>query len=71
MAAHSMAQAAMFFALGAELGHSEIEMKERAKKRYALDCFNKLTSAQINELIDLLQKQKELRGKEENNVHPV
>lgn len=55
---HSIKQAATFFALISDLGHDSIEAKERAAKKYKHNCFNDLTSSEINILIGKLEAQK-------------
>lgn len=60
-AEHSPNQQRMFFALGQELGHNAIELKENAKKHFNKECFNRLSNGDMMYLIDRLVKQKELR----------
>ena len=56
-------QQAMFFALAHQLGFSIQEVKERAKKRFGLKCFNDLKKSQLTWLIDrLVQKQEQREG---------
>lgn len=52
----------MFFALGQQLGFSSEDLKERAIKKFNTDCFNKLSTADLCELIDRLVAMAEKRG---------
>jgi len=65
IANHSPRQQAMFFAIAHQCGFSVAEVKERAIARFRLDCFNRLTTAQLSELIDRLlvvqKRQEEVR----------
>lgn len=58
IASHSPKQQAMFFALVNSLALNLEEVKERAKSRFKISCFNELTSSNMNFLIErLLEKQ--------------
>ena len=51
-------QQAMFFAVSAALGYKAVDVKERAKTHFKVDCFNKLKVSDLSYLIDrLVQKQ--------------
>lgn len=56
---HSPNQQRMFFAISNNLGFNPEEVKERAKKKFKVDCFNKLTVSNLMFLIDKLVKIKE------------
>ena len=38
----------MFFALSSQLNYNAEEVKRRAKLHFSVDCFNELSSEQIN-----------------------
>lgn len=59
---HSREQAAMFYALAAELGFDSEKVKKRAQDKAGVDCFNKIKSSQINDMIDKMQQLQERRG---------
>ena len=50
----SQAQIKLFFALAKENGFETETIKERAKKKFGLDSFTKISSSQISELIEAL-----------------
>jgi len=54
----------MFFALGQELGHKAIDLKENAKNHFKKTCFNRLSNGDMMYLIDRLQQQKEVRERQ-------
>ena len=56
-------QQAMFFALANQLGLSVQEVKERAKKRFKLKCFNDIKKPQLTWLIDKLVAKQEQKKK--------
>lgn len=66
IANHSPNQQRMFFAMVAALGKNPEEVKERAKSHYKTGCFNDLTSAQLNWLIDRLVQQQFKEGGDNN-----
>lgn len=53
---HTAQQAKMFFASGKDLGIETVELKDRAKKKFEKDCFNKLTKSEMKWLIDSLNQ---------------
>lgn len=62
----SQAQIKLFFALVDERGFDKEEIKERAKKKFGLESFTKISSSQISELIEALQGKKETKPKEKH-----
>jgi len=48
-------QRKFFFALGNQLSIEPTRLKERAKKKFGLESFTTITTAQLSELIDALQ----------------
>ena len=63
----SQAQIKLFFALVDERGFEKEEIKERAKKKFSLESFSKISSQQISELIEKLQGNKEPKPKEKHS----
>lgn len=61
IAFHSPLQQRKFFALGQELGHKPEDLKAKAKRKFNVDCFNKLTKSDMMYLIDRLAKQQEVK----------
>ena len=53
---HTTNQARMFFAAAKDLGYEAKDIKERAKRRFGKDCFNKLTKEEMKYLIDSLNE---------------
>jgi hypothetical protein len=61
---HSREKAKLFFCLPNQLKYPTKEVKRRAMLLFCVDCFNALTSKQINQLIDrLLLKIEEREGR--------
>lgn len=57
IAKHTPEQVAKFFAEANDLGFDSREVKERAKRYFHEDCFNKLSVSQLSTLIErLVQK---------------
>lgn len=70
MAEASEQQRKLFFALVKEAGFEAEAMKERAKKKFGLESFNQITSAQVSELIDTLQEKTGVETKpKEKHTH--
>lgn len=57
IAEFSPQQQAMFFAVSQSLGYDVKSVKERAKKHFNVDCFNKIRSSELSLLIDKLTQQ--------------
>jgi hypothetical protein len=61
---HSLEQARLFFSLAKDLNYPAEIVKRRAKLYFSVDCFNAISSEQINQLIDrLLLKMEEREGR--------
>ena len=58
IANHTPEQQAKFFVSAADLGFESREVKERAKKYFKTDCFNKLTVSNLMVLIDKLEQKR-------------
>ena len=70
MATASQSQIKLFFALSKEAGFEAEEMKERAKKKFSLESFTEISSAQISELIETLQAKTGVEPKpKDKHVH--
>ena len=63
IAEFSPQQQAMFFAVSAALGYKPEDVKERAKERFKVDCFNKLKISDMSYMIDRLVQQQFKRSK--------
>lgn len=61
---HSLEQAKLFFSLANQLGYNAEEVKRRAKLHFSVECFNALTSEQINQMIERLLLKIEERERE-------
>ena len=63
----SQAQVKLFFALAKEAGFEAETIKERAKKKFGLESFKEISSAQVSELIEKLQTKTGVEPKEKHN----
>lgn len=63
---HTMNQARMFFASAKDLGVEAEQAKERAKKKFEKDCFNKLTKDEMKWLLDSMKRKIYDKGRKEN-----
>lgn len=56
MPAHTSNQGRMFFAVATDLGITAEDIKERAKRKFQVDCFNKITKENMKWMLDVMNK---------------